>query len=68
MTAKACHIEPFKSAEESVHTALAHAGAFDVLRQQKQILIKPNLVNSSPPPITLPVEIAEALVVAIRQE
>ncbi|PLY02554.1 MAG: hypothetical protein C0623_03575 [Desulfuromonas sp.] len=65
--AKPCHIENYISAEESVHTALANAGAFDVLRDQRKILIKPNLVNASPPPITLPVSIAEALVVAISE-
>jgi len=65
--AKACHIEKFTSLEESVHTALANAGAFDILQQQELILIKPNLVNSSPPPVTFPVSLAEALLLAISE-
>jgi len=52
----------------SIYYALANAGAFDLLRQQQQILIKPNLVNVSPPPMTFPVEIADALIDAIRQK
>lgn len=65
--AQSCHIEHYVSDEQSVTCALANAGAFDILRQQKRILIKPNLVNASPPPITFPAALAEALVVAIRQ-
>ena len=65
--AQACHIEHYVSDEQSVTRALANAGAFDILRQQKRILIKPNLVNASPPPITFPVDLAEAIVVTIRQ-
>jgi len=65
--AQACHIENYVSDEQSVTSALANAGAFDVLRQQKRILIKPNLVNASPPPITFPVGLAEALIFAIRR-
>ena len=66
--AKSCHIENFISVEQSVRSALANAGAFNILRQQKRILIKPNLVNASPPPITFPVAIADALVGAIREQ
>lgn len=62
-----CHIEAFQTCAESVTSALVSAGAFEVLRQQKRILIKPNLVNASPPPITFPVQLTEALIVAIRQ-
>ncbi len=62
-----CHIEEYVSDEQSVRSALANAGAFDVLRRQKRILIKPNLVNASPPPITFPAGLAEELVLAIRE-
>lgn len=37
-------------------------GARAVLAMQKRILIKPNLVNSSPPPVTFPVEATRELV------
>ncbi|PLX80581.1 MAG: hypothetical protein C0615_00660 [Desulfuromonas sp.] len=63
-----CHIEQFESSKESVSRALANAGAFAILKQQSQILIKPNLINTSPPPITFPVTLMESLVKAIRQE
>ena len=45
---KACHIEPFSAHERSVYSALAVAGAFNILRKQKKMLIKPNLTNDSP--------------------
>lgn len=63
---QACHIEKYATAGESVASALANAGAFESLREQNLILIKPNLVNASLPPITFPVDIAEALLIAIR--
>lgn len=62
----ACHIEPFTSFAESVPRALAAIGAEDVLPRQSRILIKPNLVNASPPPVTLPVAFAEALIDTLR--
>ncbi|MFO7982597.1 MAG: DUF362 domain-containing protein [Desulfuromonadales bacterium] len=61
-----CHIENFSSYTESIPRALAAAGAEDILGRQKRLIIKPNLVNASPPPITLPVEAAEALLGFIR--
>jgi len=61
-----CHLEKFTSYERSVPRALKGAGAAKVLAGQRRILIKPNLVNASPPPVTLPVEAVEALVGAIR--
>jgi len=63
----ACHIEMFTDYAESVPRALAAIDAGPVLERQEQILIKPNLVNASPPPVTLPVAMARALIEAIRQ-
>lgn len=60
------HIEPCASFAESVPRALAAIGAEEVLARQRRIVIKPNLVNASPPPVTLPVAFTEALVDAIR--
>lgn len=38
----------------------------EVLARQRQILIKPNLINDSPPPVTVPVELVAALIDVIR--
>ncbi|OGP30620.1 MAG: hypothetical protein A2073_04585 [Deltaproteobacteria bacterium GWC2_42_11] len=49
-------------------SSILDASGFEaVLRQQKQILIKPNLVEALKPPITTPVELTEALVSYIRE-
>ena len=40
----------------------------DVLRGQKRILVKPNLVEVLPPPITTPVGLVEALVTYLREK
>ncbi|MBW2476007.1 MAG: DUF362 domain-containing protein [Deltaproteobacteria bacterium] len=58
----ACHTVPYRSYEDTIPNLLDAIGAADVLANQKRVLIKPNLVNSSPPPITLPVEACRALV------
>jgi len=63
----ACHIETFTDYAASARRALAAIDAAPVLARQTQILIKPNLVNASPPPVTLPVEMVRALVAAIRE-
>ena len=55
---KACHIEPFSAHERSVYSALAVAGAFNILRKQKKMLIKPNLTNDSPHQITISVQMS----------
>ncbi|NIQ98490.1 MAG: DUF362 domain-containing protein [Desulfuromonadales bacterium] len=62
----ACHIESFSSYAESIPRALDAVGAAEVLARQERVIVKPNLVNASPPPITLPVEAAEALIGFIR--
>jgi len=63
----ACHIEAFTDYAESIPRALAAIDAAPLLERQEQILIKPNLVNASPPPVTLPVAMVRALILAIRQ-
>ncbi len=57
---------PFANYPESVARALDAVDAAAVLRQQSAVLIKPNLVNASPPPITTPVECVEAVVEYVR--
>lgn len=56
----------FSSYEKSIPTALDEIGAAPILAEQKAILIKPNLTQSSPPPITTPVACCEAVVRYIR--
>ncbi len=60
------HVEPFESYEVSIPRALEAIGAPAVFAEQTRVIIKPNLVNASPPPVTLPVEAAAALVRAVR--
>jgi len=62
----ACHACDFAGYEESLPRLLDEIGAAAVFRAQAQILIKPNLVNTSSPPITLPVSAVSALVEYIR--
>ncbi|MGD9212257.1 MAG: DUF362 domain-containing protein [Desulfobacteraceae bacterium] len=53
---------PFKSYALSIPKALNAIGADVILKRQTDILIKPNLVNSSPFPVTTPVDCCAALV------
>jgi uncharacterized protein (DUF362 family) len=52
----------FRDYDHSVPEALSAAGAREVLARQRRILLKPNLVNSSPPPITTPPECVGAMI------
>jgi uncharacterized protein (DUF362 family) len=62
-----CATENFLSYEETVPALLRTIGAPPVLARQSRILIKPNLVNASPPPVTLPAAACVALVSACRR-
>lgn len=64
---RSCAFTDFISYQESVPALLNSIGAPEVLRRQQRILIKPNLVNASPSPVTLPVEACAALVMACRR-
>jgi len=61
-----CHIVPFVDYRESVPKLLEAVGARQAVAGQPRVLIKPNLVNQSPPPITLPVVVAEILIETFR--
>jgi len=63
---KSCHVEPCTDFAESIPRALEAIGAAAVLKDQKSIVLKPNLVNASPPPITFPAAAAEAILAYIR--
>jgi len=56
----------FTSYDESIPALLQAIGAPEILARQSRILIKPNLVCESPPPVTLPVAACDALVSACR--
>jgi uncharacterized protein (DUF362 family) len=52
---------PFADYETSIRKALDLIGAAQALPQDGLIIIKPNLTNSSPPPVTTSVEATEAV-------
>jgi uncharacterized protein (DUF362 family) len=62
-----CRAKTFGSFAETLPELLSEIGAAASLSRQERILIKPNLVNASPPPITLPVAACEALVTFCRR-
>ncbi len=62
----ACNVCEFVSFETSLPPLLDLIGAAEILAQQQTILLKPNLVNTSPPPITLPLAAMETLIRYIR--
>lgn len=56
----------FESYGESVAGLLDLLGAGEVLAGQSRVLVKPNLINSSAPPITTPVACCEAIVEYVK--
>ncbi len=56
----------FISYKESIPKALDAIGAQEIITAQKKLLMKPNCINSSPPPVTTPVECVEAIIEYIR--
>ena len=56
----------FVSYAESVPRALDAVGAGEVLRGQRAVLVKPNLVNASPFPVTTAPECVEAVIRYVR--
>ncbi len=56
----------FTSYKETITGALDQIGARKIIAAQKRILIKPNLINTSPPPVTTPVECIEAVISYVR--
>lgn len=57
----------FKEYRSSIARALDLIGAAGRLPQQGLIIIKPNLINSSPPPVTTSVEATEAVYTYCRE-
>jgi len=54
-------IVDFKDYKESVPALMELLGAGHILSSQKKVVIKPNLVNTSPPPVTTPVQLVAAI-------
>jgi len=57
---------PFSTYDDSIPEILDRIGAAAVLGKQSRILIKPNLINADPHPVTTPAACCEALVRYIR--
>ena len=64
---KACNIAEFTCYEETVPDLLDEIGAAGILSGQPRILLKPNLVNLSPPPVTFPVDAARAIIRYVQE-
>jgi len=56
----------FTDYASSVPAALDACGAGEFLAGQERVLLKPNLVNASPPPVTTPVALVEAVIQYVR--
>jgi uncharacterized protein (DUF362 family) len=59
-------IVDFCSYEESVTALMELIDVARVLGEQKRVVIKPNLVNTSPPPVTTPVQLVAVIVDYIK--
>jgi uncharacterized protein (DUF362 family) len=59
-------IVDFCSYKKSVPALMELLGAARVLGEQKRVVIKPNLVNTSPPPITTPFQLVGAIVEYVK--
>lgn len=53
---------PFTGYFQTISRALDAIGAGQVLSRQSRVLIKPNLVNDAPPPVTTPVACCRAII------
>lgn len=62
-----CKSFPFNSYRDSLPELLDAIGASAVLAEQSLVLIKPNLVNMSPPPVTFAVAATRAIIEFCQQ-
>lgn len=65
-TNRACIEETFSTYEESIPGLLNRLGASAVFRGQKRILLKPNLVNASPFPVTTSPDFCKIIIQTIQ--
>lgn len=59
--------EDFTTYSESVDRCMAAAGAAALLGDGRPVMLKPNLVNDSPHPVTTPPELCEAVIAFVRK-
>lgn len=62
-----CKTKPFTTYRETVTGILDELGAAKVLAPQPKILIKPNLINADPFPVTTPPDMCEAVIGYIQK-
>lgn len=55
-------IENFESYQNTIPKILTECGLSDVIKEQNQILIKPNLTTNVKPPTTTPVQLVEEII------
>jgi uncharacterized protein (DUF362 family) len=61
-------MEKFVSYEKTVSHCLEKAGAENILTEGRPVMLKPNLVNDSPHPVTTPPAFCEAVVTFVRKQ
>ena len=59
--------EPFITYAESVDRCMRAAGAARLLNSGQPVMLKPNLVNASPHPVTTPPDFCEAVIAFVRR-
>jgi uncharacterized protein (DUF362 family) len=59
--------ELFTSYEATVARCMAAGGAADLLRDGRPVMLKPNLINASPHPVTTPPAFCAAVIAFVRQ-
>jgi uncharacterized protein (DUF362 family) len=59
--------EKFTSYAESVARCMARTGVATLLAENRPVMLKPNLVNDSPHPVTTPPAFCEAVITVVRQ-
>jgi uncharacterized protein (DUF362 family) len=60
-------VEIFNDYFVSVDRCMSSAGAESVLLDGRPVMLKPNLVNASPPPVTTPPDFCEAVITVVRK-
>jgi uncharacterized protein (DUF362 family) len=60
-------IEVFSSYDVSVERCMAAGGAAELLIDGRPVMLKPNLINDSPHPVTTPPEFCEAVIAFVRK-
>lgn len=57
----------FSDYESTVCLCMTEAGAADLLNDGRPVMLKPNLINASPHPVTTPAALCEAVIAFIRK-